>query len=78
MRRHVIALSVALILGSWPQESTGGQTVTLKIEVSLPDGVVFYIPSVGDGEMPGIVPLLQGPLCRYSYNTPDADGFSSD
>jgi len=47
MRRHVIALSVALILGGlrgWPQESTGGPTVTLKIEVS----------------MPGIVPLLKG------------------
>ena len=60
MRRHVIALSVALILGSWPQESTGGQTVTLKIEVSMPDGAVFYIPAIGDGEVFGIVPLLKG------------------
>jgi len=63
MRRHVIALSVALILGSlrsWAQESTGGPTVTLKIEVSMPDGAVFYIPAVGDGGMPGIVPLLKG------------------
>lgn len=63
MIRHVIALSVVLILGSlrgWPQESTGGPTVTLKIEVSMPDGAVFYIPAVGDGEMPGIVPLLKG------------------
>src|SRR6516162_4919859 len=63
MRRRVIALSVALILGSlrsWPQKSTGGPTVTLKIEVSMPDGAVFYIPAVGDGEMPGIVPLLKG------------------
>jgi hypothetical protein len=63
MRRHVTALSVVLILGSlrsWPQESTGGPTVTLKIEVSMPDGAVFYIPAVGDGEMPGIVPLLKG------------------
>jgi hypothetical protein len=63
MRRHVIALSVALILGSlrgWPQESTDGPTVTLKIEVSMPDGAVFNIPAVGDGEMPGIVPLLKG------------------
>jgi hypothetical protein len=63
MRRHVIALIVALILGSLrslPQESTGGPTVTLKIEVSTPDGAVFYIPAVGDGEMPGIVPLLKG------------------
>ena len=63
MRRHVIALSVALILGSlrsWAQESTGGPTVTLKIEVSMPDGAVFNIPAVGDGEMPGIVLLLKG------------------
>ena len=63
MRGHVIALSVVLILGSlrgWPQESTGGLTVTLKIEVTMPDGAVFYIAAVGDGEMPGIVPLLKG------------------
>jgi hypothetical protein len=38
----------------------GGPVVTLKIEVSLPDGAVFYIPAVGDGEMPVIVPLLKG------------------
>ena|SRR5215469_1726280 len=63
MSRHVTALSVMLIVGSlrgWPQVSTGGPTVTLKIEVSMPDGAVFYIPAVGDGEMPGIVPLLKG------------------
>jgi hypothetical protein len=63
MRRHVIALSVVLILGSllsWPQKSTSGPTVTLKIEVTMPDGAVFYIPAVGDGEMPGIIPLLKG------------------
>jgi hypothetical protein len=63
MRQHVIALSVVLILGSlrgWPQESTGGPTVTLKIKVRMPDGAVFYIPAVGDGEMLGIVPLLKG------------------
>ena len=63
MMRHVIALSVVLILGSlrgWPQESTGEPTVTLRIEVSMPDGAVFYIPAVGDGEMPGIVPVLKG------------------
>src|SRR5262250_595198 len=63
MRRHVIALSMALILGSlrsWPQESMGGPTVTLKVEVSMPDGAVFYIPALGDGEMPGIAPLLRG------------------
>jgi hypothetical protein len=63
MIRHVIALSVVLILGSlrgWPQESTGEPTVTLRIEVSMPDGAVFYIPAVGDGEMPGIVPVLEG------------------
>jgi hypothetical protein len=63
MRRHVIAFGAVLLLGSpqaWPQESTGGPTVTLKIEVSMPDGAVFYIPAVGDGETPGIVPLLKG------------------
>ena len=63
MRRHVTALSVVLIFGSlrgWPQVSTSGPTVTLKIEVSMPDGAVFYIPAVGDGEMPGIVTLLKG------------------
>jgi len=41
MSRHVIAVSAVLILGSlrgWPQESPGGPTVTLKIEVSLLDG----------------------------------------
>jgi hypothetical protein len=63
MRRHVTALSVVLIFGSlrgWPQVSTSGPTVTLKIEVSMPEGAVFYIPAVGDGEMPGIVTLLKG------------------
>jgi hypothetical protein len=63
MKRHIIALSVVLILSSlrgWPQESTGAPSVTLKIEVSMPDGALFYIPAVGDGEVPGIVPLLKG------------------
>ena len=63
MIRHVIALGVVLILGSlrgWPQEPTGEPTVTLRIEVSMPDGAVFYIPAVGDGEMSGIVPVLKG------------------
>ena len=64
LRRHVIALGAVLTLGSlrgWPQEpSPGGPTVTLGIEVSLPDRAVFYIPVVGDGEMPGIVPLARG------------------
>jgi len=63
MSQHVIVLSAVLILGSlrgWPQESPGEPTVALKIEVSLPDGAVFYIPAVGDGEMPGTVPLLKG------------------
>lgn len=63
-RRHVIALGAVLMLGSlrgWPQEPPpGGPTVTLAIDVSLPDRAVFYIPVVGDGEMPGIVPLPQG------------------
>jgi hypothetical protein len=26
----------------------------------MPDGAVFYIPAVGDGEIPGIVPLFKG------------------
>ena len=63
MRRHVIAFGGVLILGglqSWSQESAGGPTVTLKVEVRLPDGAAFYIPAVGDGEMVGIVPLLKG------------------
>src|SRR5215472_1346890 len=63
MRRHVIALSGVLILGSlqsWSQESTDGPTVTFKVEVRMPDGAAFYIPAVGDGEMVGIVPLLKG------------------
>jgi hypothetical protein len=53
-----------LMLGSlrgWPQEPPPGEpTVTLKIEVNLSDGVVFNIPVVGDGEMPGVVPLPKG------------------
>jgi hypothetical protein len=45
-------------LRGWPQEPPpGGPTVTLGIEVSLPDRTVFYIPVVGDREMPGIVRL---------------------
>ena len=63
MRRHVIALSGVLILGglqSWSQESTGGPTVTFKVEVRMPDGAAFHIPAMGDGEMVGIVPLLKG------------------
>jgi hypothetical protein len=48
-------------LRGWPQEPPpGGPTVTLAIEVGLPDGAVFYIPVVGDGEMPGVVPFAKG------------------
>ena len=63
MRRPVITLSLVLVLSSlrgWPQASMEGPTVTLKIEISMPDAAVFYIPAVGDGEMPAIVPLLKG------------------
>jgi len=64
LRRHVIALGTVLTLSSirgWPQEPPpGGPIVTLAIEVSLPDRAAFYIPVVGDGEMPGIVPLSKG------------------
>src|SRR6202521_888102 len=64
IRRHVIALGAVLMLGSlrgWPHEPpSGAPTVTLGIEVSLPDRTVFYIPVVGEGEMPGIVPLPTG------------------
>jgi hypothetical protein len=64
LRRNLVALSAVLTLGSlrgWPQEPPpGGPTVTLGVEVSLPDRAVFYIPVVGDGEMPGIVPLPEG------------------
>ena len=63
-RRHVIALDTVLALGGlrgWPQEPPPrGPTVTLGIEVSLPDRAVFYIPVVGDGEMTGIVPFSKG------------------
>src|SRR5262249_53985435 len=64
--RHVIALCAVLIFGSlqaWPQEPPGEPNVTLKIEITLPDGSVFYVPAVGDGEMPGVVTLLKG---RYA------------
>jgi hypothetical protein len=63
MSRHVIAVCAVLIFGSlqgWPQAPPDEPTVTLKIEVTLPDGAVFYIPAVGDGEMPGIVALPNG------------------
>jgi hypothetical protein len=63
MSRHVIALSAVLILGSvpgWPQESPGQPSVTLKVEVSLFNGAVFYIPAVGDGEVSGTIPLRKG------------------
>ena len=63
MTRHTIALCTMLICGSlqgWPQEPPDGPAVTLKVEVTLPDGSVFDIPAVGDGEMPGIVTLPQG------------------
>src|SRR5205823_12755265 len=63
MSRHAYALSAALIFASlrgYPQDSPGEPTVTLKIEVSLPDGAMFYVTAVGDGEMPVIVPLLKG------------------
>jgi hypothetical protein len=63
----VVALGAMLMLGSLrsgPQEPPRGwPTVTLGIEVSLPDGAVFYIPGVGDGEMPGIIPL---PKSRFA------------
>lgn len=63
MSRHVIALCAVIIFGSlggWAQEPSGEPTVTLKIEVTLPDGAVFNIPAVGDGETPGIIPLPKG------------------
>src|SRR5438876_2648919 len=40
----------------------GRPTVTLGIEVSLPDRAVFYIPVVGNREMLGIVPFPRGPF----------------
>src|SRR5215813_1951553 len=58
MNRHVIALIAVLIFGSlqgWPQEPPSKPTVRLKIELTLADGAVFYIPAVGDGEVLGIV-----------------------
>jgi hypothetical protein len=47
----------------WPQAPPPGQpTVTLGIELSLPDRAVFYIPVVGEGEILGIVPFPKGSL----------------
>src|SRR6184192_298746 len=40
----------------------GRPTVTLGIEISLPDRAVFYIPVVGNREMLGIVPFPRGPF----------------
>src|ERR1700674_1626580 len=64
IRRHVIALGAVLMLGSlrgWPQEPpSGAPTVTLGIEVRRPDRTVFYIPVLGEGEMPGLGPLPPG------------------
>ena len=63
---YVLTLTVVLMLGSlrgWPQALPSGEpTVTLGIEVNLPDRAVFYIPVVGDGEILGIVPFPEGPL----------------
>jgi hypothetical protein len=39
---------------------TGGPTVTLGIEISLPNRAVFYIPVVGNEEILAIVPLPKG------------------
>jgi hypothetical protein len=59
--RQIVTLGIVLTFVShtgWPQGPLrSGPTVTLGIEVSLPDGSVFYIPAVADGEMLGIVPL---------------------
>jgi hypothetical protein len=72
--RNVIALGAVLMavlmfasLRGWSQAPPpGGPTVTLAIEVSLPDGAVFHIPAVGDGEVPGIVPLPQGRFAVFA------------
>jgi hypothetical protein len=63
---YVLTLTTVVTLGSlrgWPQAPPPGEpTVTLGIEVNLPDRAVFYIPVVGDGEILGIVPFPKGPL----------------
>jgi hypothetical protein len=63
---YVLTLTAVLMLGNlrgWPQAPPPGEpTVTLGIEVSLPDRAVFYIPVVGDGEILGVVPFLKGPF----------------
>jgi hypothetical protein len=63
---YVLTLTAVVTLGSlrgWPQAPPPGEpTVTLGIEVNLPDRAVFYIPVVGDGEILGIVPFPKGPL----------------
>lgn len=63
MNRHIIALIAVLIFASlqgWPQEPPSEPTVRFKIELTLADGAVFYIPAVGDGEVLGIVTLREG------------------
>jgi hypothetical protein len=48
-------------LGGWPQAPPpDGPTVTLEIEVSLPDDAVFYIPVVGDGGSPNMAEDFPG------------------
>jgi hypothetical protein len=62
--RRIVTLGIVLMFVSrtgWAQDPLrSGPTVTLAIAVSLPDGSVFYIPAVGDGEMLGMVPLPNG------------------
>ena len=65
MSRHVIGLCAVLIMGilqGWPQEPLREPVVTLKIDVTLPDGAVLDIPAVGDGEVLGVVMLPHGPF----------------
>jgi hypothetical protein len=63
---YVFTLTAMLMWGSlrgWAQAPPPDEpTVTLGIEVDLPDRAVFYIPVVGDGEILGIVPFPKGSL----------------
>lgn len=59
--RQVWVVLISLTLSS-VAVTQDGPTVTLGIEVSLPDRAVFYIPAVGNQEVLGIVPGPKGPF----------------
>jgi hypothetical protein len=66
---RVVALGAMLLGGLQvrPQEATPNQlAVTLKLAVSLPNGSVFNIEPIGDGEMAAVVLLREGVLQAFA------------